>query len=466
VINLAIDATPSRPRVHESVRARVVIRNDSAAAVEVPRLDDRTDAYTFELIDEAGVAVRRLNGVTGQVMMSTNRVDWRPSLGLLAPGEAWEDELDLAQLHYLLPPGAYKLQLRLGGDGSERPAVCSNAVPLDIVDAPVGRVRVWRDDPVIDGIVLVIEGDRLYLRQHTAMRPLAAWYAREIGSPGPTVYARADFFDPSTFDAFDERVLATQQGRDLVVRTFYAGEPTAAPTTLALPPGRTLIDGAFRDEARCLRLFLAASGSIECYRLDQGGLALEFARPAAADAALCAIGGEIHMVERVGHALVHHRLRRDGTVLGSRNLASSRMKLASCRIDPSRRLVLACFADLPHGHVFDLLAVPLDNDPSARSRRLDDLQLGGDVREIAFDIDRAARFHLVLATSRRRLLYWADGRGPALVARQDSPFHPLIVTARKPYLGYYCAGQGYRFVELEGRHGRPRTVDYKDVGEP
>jgi hypothetical protein len=480
-VQLLIDAVERRLSVHESIRVRVTLRNDSPVALNIPSLEDRTDAYSFEFQDDSGALVRRVNGITGQVMMSQGRVDWARSIESLSPGALWQEEFDLGQLHYLLPAGRYGLLLRLRAPAPDPIEVLSNSVALEVLPEPVRSVRVWRDDPVLDGLILAIDGERQYLRQYSAGHPLAAWYARAIAESGAhsgahseagsaahsgeSVYARADFFDPSSFDAFEERVLLRREGRQLRIETYRSGTAIASGQPVELPPGRTLIEGAYRDSERRTHLFLSAPGLIECYRVDADRLSLRFSRPAAAPATLCVIGGELHLLEQSGRALLHHRIASDGTVQASRTLFISALKPVSIRIDPVRRLVLACFADLPHGRSLSLLAVSLDEGAPPQIRHWADPIVGAEMREMAMDIDRAGRMHLVIATNRGRLLYWADSRGPSLVARKPGRFHPFLVTVRKPYLGFLDAGGVYRFVELQGRHGRPGVKDYARLGE-
>ncbi len=472
-MSLDIELRLQAPRVsvHESLRVEATLRNRGAAPLQLPTPDDASDAYTFELRDQQSGLVRRINGITGQMLGGTARVDARRSLGWLAPGAAWDGQWNLGQLHLPLPAGSFALRLALQGVDDAADTASASA-PLQVDDSVPVRVQAWRDAPLRDmTTVLVDTGTQgLYLRQLASNRPLAAEAASRIDfAPGSRVVcAASDFVDSSSFDSVFERVLLAEQDGKVEVRLHVNGRAAGLVTRVQLRPGWHLVDGAWRDEGRRLHLFASDGRDTACWGLDGVRLQPEFTLPTPPPgtrlAAWQVIDGVVHLAWASARGVAHLQLDAAGRLQQRQDHGeAARRPLARCTFDRVRRQLLVSCHDAPHGRNLLLGIVELDGS-GARWQAHDALPIVGDVREFAFGADRVGRVHLVLATSRGRLLYFVDGRGPTCLARQAAPFHPLIVAGRDVYLGFYGVGRGYGFVQLLGRHGRPRWRTFEAAG--
>ncbi len=183
---LRLELSVQNPRAStlEALKVDLVLRNEGSEALDLPGPDDRTDALTFEAFDAAGALVVRMSGLTSQAMMRSGRLKEVPLLEQLAPGAQWAWTLDLARLHYALPARAAAIEAvyrdRVSGLEAR-----SERRTIEIADLPVADVLSVHDDPVIEGLTLLVaagaNGSREYfLRQHNAPRPLAAWYSERV----------------------------------------------------------------------------------------------------------------------------------------------------------------------------------------------------------------------------------------------------------------------------------------------
>src|SRR5690242_20139110 len=111
-MNLALDISvrPHGASTLGSLEVAVRLENRGAAALVLPGPQDQTAALTLTLLDRAGRPVQRMNGFSSQAMMSGARVDPRPDLAPLGPGEAWSWTLDLASYQYAPPAGDFELE--------------------------------------------------------------------------------------------------------------------------------------------------------------------------------------------------------------------------------------------------------------------------------------------------------------------------------------------------------------------
>jgi hypothetical protein len=472
-MSLDIELRLGAPRmsVHESLHVTATLRNRGASPMRLPTPDDTSDAYTFELLDEHAGVVRRINGLTGQMLGGTARVDGRRSLGWLAAGATWDGEWDLGQLHLPLPAGSFALRLALQGsdDGDD---TASPPASLQVDDSVPVHVQAWRDAPLRDMTTVLVDtgAQGLYLRQLASNRPLAAEATSRLDlAPGSRVVcAASDFVDGTSFDSVFERLLLAERDGTVDVRLHVNGRATGPVTRAQMPLGWHLVDGAWRDDLQRLHMFASDGRDTACWGLKGDRLQPEFTLPTPPPgtrlAAWQVIDGIVHLAWASARGVAHLQLDASGRLQQRRDHGeAARWPLSRCAFDRvTRQLLVACH-DAPHGRRMLLGVVELDGS-GARWQIHDALPISGDVSEFSFGADRVGRFHLVVATSRGRLLYFVDGRGPTCLARQSAPFHPLVVAGRDVYLGFYGVGRGYGFVQLLGRHGRPSCRSFEMAG--
>jgi len=453
------------------LRVEVELHNRGEETWELPATYDRTDALTFEVYGAGGEWVRRMSGVTHQAMMTTARIEWEPLLDTLPPGETWRWDLDLSSFHYPLPPGEYEVfaayRYPPAGVGLR-----SGGVRVRVTAPALRSLFALRDNPVLDGLTLLFrdgQGERAahYLRQHNYDRPLASWYSARVleGEPVAEAFCAATgFFQTASFAPFSRRWLVWQSGETLRARVYYDGAPTADERTAPCPPGRTLLPSAFYDEEETLYVFFRdGAGALECYRFEASALVPLFSHPLPPEAnqvaALRGYGDAVHL-GLSGPGLRYQRLGLQGAILEDRSLLRTRLSLFSCEFDAERSLFKALFSDTPHGRTVRIVAADVARD-TLTEYEMPRLRLRGDPTEMAMDQHWRGRLHLLVATGDRRLYYYSQERGPALIAEGEERFYPrIIVVPGAVYLGYYTRAAGYRFAEFSRRHHGRKLVPF------
>src|SRR5262249_39567135 len=121
-------------------------------------------------------------------------------LDVLGPGEEWSWDMDLASLHYPIPPGAF----RIDAVYQYPPESVSLSTPselLEVIKDPVVRVMYSRDNPILDRLTFLIEaetkdGPAFFLRFYNYDLPLASWYSPRVLEAD---YAEAPFLASAGF---------------------------------------------------------------------------------------------------------------------------------------------------------------------------------------------------------------------------------------------------------------------------
>lgn len=462
-MHLAITLSKTHLSALESAEVTVTLGGATSPCL-IPSLYDDTAALTFELRTEDGALVRRQNGITSQRMLGEGRVDERPDLCSLLPGEAWSRTIDLAPYHHCFPAGRFTLRAVYRYPPA-RVEVISPSVPLEVQAAPLLALQVLRDNPVLDGRTLLLRsagaegpGDAYTLRHYTADCPLAAWYSAQVPLPPAArevLLASPAYLDTATFDHLDERWLLYRLDDALHAQRLRTGRREGSPLVAALPLGRRLF-AAHHGRAEPPQVLLRSpDGSLECYDLVAGSLVLRFARPLPSAAVVSAHADRetLHIVDSLG-GLRYQRLDREGGELHRAQLLSSRLACYSLDLDVVEQVVRALFWAGPHGRTLFMTTVDLRSGALTRAS-LDLRPLRGELRELAFALDRHQRYHVLLATSRGHLYYLAQGRSLQRLARGQAAYHPQVVAGRSLFLGFARPPYGYRFLRATPyRRGR------------
>jgi hypothetical protein len=156
------------------------------------------------------------------------------------------------------------------------------------------------------------------------------------------------------------------------------------------------------------------------------------------------------------------RLGHDGGLRERKRPYTTRLLPALCESNPFSRRSHLAFRDGVHGRTLRLLSVDHEND-RADVLAIDDLPLRGRIGELSFEQDRGGRFHLLVSTSRRKLYYLRDGRGPILLAEDESRFCPKVHAGAGVYLGFATARHGYRFLQFRAAAYRHRVVTFEEM---
>jgi hypothetical protein len=452
----------------EGVRVGLALVNESAQAYRLPGPYDLTNALTIEVRRSDGVLVRRLDGFTRQAMTSSARIDSRPSLDDLPALGVWRWDLDLAAYHYTLPAG--ELTLRAVYSVPNDSLLLQSAdVPVSVGAVPLRSLAYLVDAPVLDGLTLLLHGEGpektpiTVLRQYEAQRPLAAWYSRRIdldgGQPvsftGPVkpFFAAASFSTTDSFEpTFVKWIISTDSTRLFAHRVFQ-GALDPKPLIAPLPEGRALIPSAYYDEDERLTVFLQRpTGTLEAYHFAPDGLRLLFLHHVPRTPLPPAIRADCDFIYILTpwQGAIYDRLSLRGEPRERRKPFTTRMTAVLCDIDAVRRRGRLLFRDGPRGRALQLVTFE-PRRHRTDSLALDDLPMSGEIREVSFDRDESGRFHLLVATSARKLYYLRNGRGPTLILQGEERFFPIVQAGGGLYLGCHSVLGGYRFLYFQQR---------------
>jgi len=461
---LSLRVTVAGPRisVHEGLAVEVALTNGDARAWELPSLYDQTGALGFELRTRShDELVTRLDGLTRQAATSSGRLDHTPSLDTLPPGATWSRRFDLARYGAPLRAGEYALVVTF----DHPPAgVALRAEPLWVAaePAPLRAVASVRDNPVLDRQTFLLaageEGaPRVFLRQHSACRPLAAWCATPLDLPAGArepFLASNNRFQSATFDPFFEQWVLWTEGARLVARRHQAGRPAGSVLSAPLPVARRPLGVAYVGEGGWPHVLFEAPGDVlEARALSESSpLSLLFARalPPFTDLVAAADREAVHVVT-THEGLVHHRLTHAGELVGTRQIVPAprrpwRLALDGCDA------VRALLADPPEGRSISLVHADLRTGQVA-TREVELAEQDRDVREASFARDADGGFHLLLSTGDRRLVFHGGASGPVLVARGEERFFPAVLAGQDLFLGYQVGGETLSFTDH-----RPRGI--------
>ena len=452
---------------HEGLRVSCRLRSEDEQAVELPTPYDRSGAFGIGLCDTGQTPLRTMSRLSRQAFLSDGRVDASLDLDTLESGQEWNWKLDLSSFHYPIPAGEYLVNAVFDYEpGGVK--LDSGFQELRVTTDPVTAVEAWRDNPVLDGLALLIEADTedgpaWFLRQHNFARPLGAWYSSRLSPSGQfetaPYCATCNFLQTETLDPFFEKwILWTAEG-DLRARRYDFGAPTDRYRSAPVPEGRTPVRAAIRTlEDHLYVFFLREDGALECYRF-QDGLTKVFEHGLRAPFAPLSIAADqesIH-IAMPWRGVFYERLRPDGRPLERIHVFRSRLQPVSVQYDPVDRRIKALFRDGPHGKTVQMVVVDFARDTVSECR-LDRIGIRDDLNELSFDQDSKGRFHLLASTSGGKLYYLFEGAGPRLIAEGESWYFPIVVAPLHVYLGCYRRECGYRFLQFRKKRRGAKLV--------
>jgi hypothetical protein len=446
---------------HESLSLSFELRNVGSPPLEIPTPYDRSGSLDIGLHDERLGLLRTMNRITRQRLMSASRVDSSLDLDTLEPGQAWEWRMDLSSFGYPIPPGEFYVRPKY-----EYPPAGVNLRPeprrIHVTEDPLLSISAVRDNPVLDSLTLLMEADTsdgtaYFLRQHNYNRPLGAWYSCRIlndDQPQDPFIASAAFFQTEEIRPAYRKWIVWTQGAAVQARRYQNGQPSDEVRSADLPEGASLIRSAVVTRDDKLYIFLwNAAGRLECHRLDQDTLEKIFEHQMRCQpGAMVSIGADTESVHIASHwrGLMYDRIAWNGKAVERFQVHSTRLKPVSIVYEPSSERIKALFLDAPRGRTLQMLAANLKRDQLS-VYTMDRLPLREEVTELSFDHDRRNRFHLLAATSGRKLYYFSEERGPVLIAEGEERFFPIVVAPLKIYLGCYRREYGYRFLQYRRR---------------
>ncbi|MCP3869537.1 MAG: hypothetical protein GY703_15855 [Gammaproteobacteria bacterium] len=471
-LHLEMRVRSSKSTTLDYLRLDFSLENQTSRALTLPGPYDLTDALTLVIYNTDGEMCRLINGITRQVMSSSGRVDERPDLVDLLPGETWEWFWDTVGYHYPLAAGEYRIQ---GIYTYQDLRAVSSIEDLVIMAEEVESLVAVRDNPVMDGLTLLIGASlggesRLLLRQHGYQRPLSAWYSEPLdlntGAELPFLASPA-YFRTDSFEHFFERWLIVPEGGRVEARRYCWGRASGERFQADLPASGRLLRVASCPETGPLKLyFLDENNALRVLNFDRTGLheCYRYPLPHHARSTAPAIRADCDHLHLAipDHGIYYAMLTHGGDCIVERHLYRTRLLPVQWDINPERRTIHALFRGGRHDRVLELVELGPELD-QACCYRLDGLSLRGDIAEIDFAWDDKQRYHLLLSTSRNQLYYLEQGHGPVRIAQGEHRFYPRVVLSSSVYLGCYRKEFGYRFLEFQRQHGRPRIVDYEEV---
>jgi len=459
----------------EGLEIAAGLRNRTGAGLDgIPRPElDATVTFTIDVNNnDGGATIRRMNAITQQLMLTMGRPSPQPEFGSLGDGESWVWNVDCATLHYTLPPGRFRLIGRYEPPG--RDALSAASPPLAIVVSPeqVVSVAAIRDNPVLPGFALLIGARatsggpiRYFLRQHSGVVPLAAWYSKpvlsESGIEGAIIaapdYVRREDFEP----AFRKWLVWLRDGR-LHACCFRFGIPLGAPWTAPAPKNARL-HSAFSSADGSLNIILAGSdGRVFVVHWNESGLKPLFSRNLPSSITLAIASDEQHFyVAFAAEGIVVRQISRTGEIVDERRLFErAGAVLRSIEWDwPARRVRAIFERKLDDRIAYTFVVAPLSGQGTTHLTRYIDLP--DQLSELAFDCAENGRFH-ILATTATLIYYLSNDGTPAQAAEGAAPFFPQVVCGEGAYLGWAVPGIGYRTWRVNSKDPVNFLIDYDE----
>lgn len=444
---------------HEGLKVEVRLYNEGAESLELPGTFDTTGALGFEFFAPDGSLKLRMDGQTHQDMLVAGRPQTKPHLEPLAPGAHWTWKLDLASYHYPIVAGLYDVAAiyRFPPAGIE---LRSERDYIHVSEPRLVRLDTLRDDPVLDGLTLLMqtrrgEEDQYFLRLYNHGKPLAAWYSERVlaGETMTGVFcSHAGFFQDDSFAPFFNRWIIWRDGAGICAQLHARGKPVGPKRRAPLPPGKRLLRSAFHTIDNRLAVFLLGpDGSLECHALDDDGLSEIFVHPLRGplerDPVIGADEQFIHLA-LARRGVICQTLDHQGRTLDTRRLFRTRLPMHSCLFDHEEKAVKALFWDSPHGRTVQMAVGFVDQQREAHQQLLERVPLHGELQELSFDMDRLGRFHLAVSTV-RGLYYIQDCRSPKRIFKGSGRFFPRVVTGMMVNLGLYQRRHSYRFFPID-----------------
>jgi len=460
---LKLDFAVENPTLsaHEGLRVGCRLRNDDAEARELPSPYDRSGAFRIELRDGGERLLRTMSRLTRQAVMTGGRIDRSLSLDTLAPGQEWSWKMDLASFAGPIPAGDFVLSAALDyPPGSV--SLQTGLQPIRVQRDPLASIAALRDNPVLDGLALLIETEReggpeYFLRHHNYARPLGAWYSSRIleGENAEAPFcASSNFRQTDSLDPFFQVWVIWTSAGQLRARRFDRGAATDLFRSVPIPEGRTLLRSAFRTASGELFLFFwSPAGMLECYRWDQR-LEMAFQIRLRVSNAPVSIGADEEFIHLAvpWRGILYRRLSYSGRSREVVHAYRSRLQPASLTYDPAGRRIKGLFRDGPHGKIVRMAVVDLARDVVAEWGI--EVPLRG-LRELSFDQDREGQFHLLASTAARKLYHFKEGASPKLIAEGEDAFFPLVAASGGVFLGCYRTNYGYGFLQAKKRGAGP-----------
>jgi hypothetical protein len=469
LLKLVIDAPEAC--TFDSVQGTVTLTNEGENTLELPALDDVSNALSFEIYDKSGGLLRRDSALTQQRLFRIDPGAVTSYLISLKPGQTLSHRVDLACMHLPLAGGAFDVLARFDFAASEI-HLQSEKCAIEIHDAALDDVTILRDNPIFDALTLLFrsgEGpdSRYFLRLHGRKRPLAARYMGQIlrDREVKDVYcATMASFESHSFDRLYRRWVIWREGRDLHAQAFDRGQAIAGATKSAeMPRGATVLPVAYSEGGDRLFLFgYDEYGAFCSYDFGEGEFkrSLIYHLPSNNEGppTIGIDGSHIHLLT-AKRGLTYVKLDHRGAMVKIKTLFKSRLKLHSCRYSAEE----SCFKAIlwSGGKGRDLqFHVIYPESGERKCYEIAALNIRGEIREVAFDCDARGRFHYLVSTSKGQLLYYRDGRGPLCLANGEEKYFPYMVASGQPYLGFYRRQVGYRFLQFDETRQRPRIVDF------
>lgn len=468
-VELSVRIENPAPSTHESLRLDCTLHNSEPGPLTIPSPYDRSGSLQIGVFNGSEGPVRVMDRRTRQFMMSDGRVDSSLDLDTLAPGSAWNWDMDLASYHYTLPPGDHSVRTVYAYEPHHIHAEAGSQ-PVRVKEDPLSGITVLRDNPIMDGLLLLLRaegesGPEYFIRQHNYQRPLGAWWsARVMQGDAPTVAfcASSNFHQTESTEPFHLKwVLWVGRNGALRTRCYDRGEPTSMVRQAASPEGRELIPSAICSQSgEILVFFRTPTRALECYRFEHDRLERVFEQEIDCPAGTpLSIGGDdeaIH-VAAAARGILYCKFSYSGAETARQQVFRTRLQPYSIRYEPGERRIKGLFYGGTHGKSVHMAVFHTDTGLSSEFLA-DRLPLRSDLKELDFDQDRSGRFHLLVSTSARRLYYYSEGRGPVLAAEGEEQFFPVMIAPLTVYLGLYRRKYGYRFVQYQRRRQGSKIV--------
>jgi hypothetical protein len=454
-ITLELSTTTPELTTLDGLRVRVVARNSGVSPVSLPNEADLSAALTLEA-RQGSQLVRVASGMTQQDMMNVGRADPVTRYAPLAPSEERVYDLDLTRYQYPLPAGVSTVHAQIQAEDGT--TARSNALDVTVQEAQVERVSLARNNPILDGVTLLLEsGDGKWRqRLYNTRRPLAAWYGEELPVPvgAQPMLATPTYFRTDSFDHFFTRWLLFVDEGELSALLLVNGRASADVRSAVLAPGQRVLAALSPAPARVLVFLSSAHGELTCHELTAAGLELRFVLPVhgVGDASWL-ISGRLNRIVLARARSGVERIDLDETGQTQRHEHEFNTDLTAfeLRFDPVEDAIKAAFWDGPQGEHLQLVNVDGAGPRVFYSERSGALR---DIREFAWAIEPKSGRPFAVANTGQGLYLWSHGETPSLIADPGSARLPLLIAQKRPYVGFWSPGLGYNFYEY--RHGQLR----------
>ncbi len=182
---------------------------------------------------------------------------------------------------YSPPPGHYRLRADLQLPDGEH--IRSNEVELEVTSETVLSARTQRNNPVLDGLLLLVTRDDanapFVMRQYNYSEPLGSWYCEGLPIAEPVIVAHPTYFATDSFDHFFERWIVFRDGEKVVAAHFMNGKPTGARLEAPFAASWRLLPSACDHGAGRVELFVVEGEQLLALAFAPGTLTERFRVP-------------------------------------------------------------------------------------------------------------------------------------------------------------------------------------------